>query len=277
MILNGRLKFVKQLKKLPKGEKCYNADMKIIIKDDDQIAGIRRSCRLASQTLDYLTPHIKEGVSTQEINDLAYQFIIDHNAKPAPLFYQGFPKSICTSLNEVVCHGIPSPKDVLKKGDILNVDVTTILDGFYGDTSRMFLIDPVADEARKLVVETKNAMMKAIGALSPGKYLNHCVGRVIENYVEQFGYASVRSLTGHGVGLEFHEDPAVFHFNLGFDDVLLKPGMILTVEPMINASDNYQVKTDPNDGWTVRTVDGALSAQWEHTVLITPDGYEILT
>jgi methionyl aminopeptidase len=251
--------------------------MKIIIKNDKQIAGIKRSCRLASQTLDYLTPFVKEGVSTQEINDLAHQFIIDHGAKPASLGYQGFPKSICTSLNDVVCHGIPSSKDVLKKGDILNVDVTTILDGFYGDNSRMFLIEPVAKEAKKLVTETKNATMKAISLLAPGKYLNHCVGRVIEDYVKQFGYDSVRSLTGHGVGLEFHEDPSVFHFNLGFKDVLLKPGMTLTVEPMINASGNYRVRTDPNDGWTVRTIDGSLSAQWEHTVLITAGGAEILT
>ncbi|MDD3531958.1 MAG: type I methionyl aminopeptidase [Candidatus Shapirobacteria bacterium] len=251
--------------------------MKIIIKNEEQIKGIKRSSQLASQTLDYLTPLIKEGVSTQEINDLAYQFIINHGARPAALGYMGFPKSICTSLNDVVCHGIPSSAVFFKKGDILNVDVTTILDGFYGDTSRMFLIEPVTDEARKLVVETKKAMLKAIDSLAPGKYLNHCVGRVIEDYVKQFGYASVRSLTGHGVGVEFHEDPSVFHFNLGFDDVLLEPGMILTVEPMINASDNYQVRTDPDDGWTVRTVDGALSAQWEHTVLITRKGAEILT
>ncbi|MGI6278600.1 MAG: type I methionyl aminopeptidase [Patescibacteria group bacterium] len=251
--------------------------MKVIIKNDKQIEGIRRSCRLASQTLDYLTPFVEEGVSTQKINDLAHQFIIDHGAKSASLGYQGFPKSVCTSLNEVVCHGIPSPEDILKKGDILNVDVTTILDGFYGDTSRMFLIEPVAKEAKKLVAETKKATMKAIEALSPGKYLNHCVGRVIEDYVKQFGYASVRSLTGHGVGLEFHEDPSVFHFNLGFEDVLLKPGMILTIEPMINASDNYRVRTDADDGWTVRTLDGALSAQWEHSVLITKNGAEILT
>jgi methionyl aminopeptidase len=251
--------------------------MKIIIKNEEQIEGIKRSCRLASQTLDYLTPFIKEGVSTQEINDLAHRFIIDHQAKPASLGYLGFPRSICTSLNDVVCHGIPSDKVVLKKGDIINVDVTTILDGFYGDTSRMFFVEPVADEAKKLVLKTKNAMMKAIDALAPGKYLNNCVGKVIEEYVRPLGYAPVRSLTGHGVGVEFHEDPSVFHFDLGFNDVLLKSGMVLTVEPMINASRNYRVKTDRDDGWTVRTADGVLSAQWEHTVLITPGGREILT
>lgn len=257
--------------------KCYYTGMGVIIKNEKQIEGIRRSCRLASQTLDYLAPFIKEGVSTQEINDLAHQFIIDHGAKPASLGYKGFPRSICTSLNEVVCHGIPSDKVVLKRGDIINVDVTTILDGFYGDTSRMFLIEPVSVEARKLVLETKNAMLKAIDALAPGKYLNTCVGRVIEGYVNQFGYAPVRSLTGHGVGVGFHEDPSVFYFDLGFDDVLLRPGMVLTVEPMINASRNFRVKTDPKDGWTVRTADGALSAQWEHTVLITKTGSKILT
>ncbi|MDD3679405.1 MAG: type I methionyl aminopeptidase [Candidatus Shapirobacteria bacterium] len=251
--------------------------MKVIIKNDEQIEGIRQSCRLASQTLDYLTPLIKEGINTQEINDLADKFITDHGAKSASLGYQGFPKSICTSLNDVVCHGIPSSKVVLKKGDIINVDVTTILDGFYGDTSRMFLIEPVTDEARKLVTETKNALMKAIEKLAPNQYLNHCVGRVIEDYVKNFGYASVQSLTGHGVGLEFHEDPSVFHFNLGFKDVLLKSGMIFTIEPMINQSNNFRIKIDSDDGWTVRTVDGALSAQWEHTVLITDKGAEILT
>lgn len=251
--------------------------MGVIIKNEKQIEGIKRSCRLASQTLDYLAPLIKEGVSTQEINDLAHHFIIGHGAKPASLGYHGFPKSICTSINDVVCHGIPSSGDILKKGDILNVDVTTILDGFYGDTSRMFLIEPVTDEARRLVMETKKAMLKAIDSLAPGKYLNTCVGKVIEDYVKQFGYSPVRSLTGHGVGVEFHEDPSVFHFDLGFNDVLLKPGMILTVEPMINASSSWQVKTDFEDSWTVRTADGALSAQWEHTVLITKTGREILT
>ena len=251
--------------------------MAVMIKNDKQIKGIRRSCRLASETLDYLTPFVKEGVSTEEINRLTHRFITDHQAKPAPLGYQGFPKSVCTSINDVVCHGIPSEKEILKEGDILNIDVTTILDGYYGDTSRMFLIGKVGKEARLLVERTYEAMMRAIKNLGPGKYLNDCVGRPIEEYLRPFGYASVRELCGHGVGIEFHEPPSVFFFDTGQRGPLLKPGMIFTVEPMVNASTSWKVKTDPDDGWTVRTVDGALSAQWEHTVLITAKGHEILT
>jgi len=251
--------------------------MVVMIKNDKQIAGIRRSCQLASETLDYLAPFAKEGVSTEEINQLAHRFIIKNGAQPAPLGYQGFPKSICTSVNDVVCHGIPSEKEILKNGDILNIDVTTILDGYYGDTSRMFLIGKVGKEARLLVERTYEAMMLAIKNLGPGKYLNDCVGRPIEEYLRPFGYASVRQLCGHGVGLQFHEPPSVFFFDTGKKGLPLKPGMIFTVEPMINASTSWRVETDPDDGWTVRTVDGALSAQWEHTVLITAKGHEILT
>ncbi|MBP8591458.1 type I methionyl aminopeptidase [Candidatus Shapirobacteria bacterium] len=249
----------------------------MIIKNEKQIKGIRRSCQLAAKTLDYLTPFIEEGVSTERINQLAHRFITSHHAQPAPLGYQGFPKSICTSLNDVVCHGIPSEKEILKSGDILNIDITTILNGYYGDTSRMFLVGEVKKEAKLLIRRTYKAMMLAIKNLGAGRYLNDCVGRPIEEYVRPFGYASVRELCGHGVGIEFHEPPSVFFYNTGQKGPLLKQGMIFTVEPMVNASTSWKVETDPNDGWTVRTVDGALSAQWEHTVLITANGYEILT
>jgi len=248
-----------------------------IIKTPEQIKGIKKSAQLASQTLDYITPYVKEGISTQELNNLVHQFIVDHHAQPAPLNYRGFPKSICTSINSVVCHGISSEKDILKKGDILNIDVTTILNGYYGDTSRMFLIEPVTKKARLLVQRTKNALDKSIAALKPGRFLNECVGKTIEKYIEPFGYSSVRTLTGHGVGLKFHEKPSVFHFDTGQNNIKLKPGMIFTIEPMINASLNYRVKTDPKDGWTIYTVDGALSAQWEHTILITATKGEILS
>ena len=251
--------------------------MAIKIKNEKQIKGIRQSCQLASQTLDYITPFVKEGISTEKINDLIHKFIIKHGARPAPLNYRGFPKSVCTSVNNVVCHGIPSSKQILRNGDILNIDVTTILNGYYGDTSRMFLIGNVSQEARLLVSRTKKAMLKAISKLAPGKYLNNCVGKTIEEYVKKFGYTPVRDLCGHGVGIKFHEEPDVYHFDIGYQDVLLKPGMIFTVEPMINASLSSQIIIDPHDGWTVRTKDGALSAQWEHTVLITPQGHEILT
>ena len=249
----------------------------IFIKNPTQIERVRKSAHLAAQTLDYLGSFIKEGVSTQKINDLAHQFIVDHGAYSATLNYQGYKKSICTSINDVVCHGVPSVKVVLKEGDIMNVDVAVIIDGFYGDTSRMFMIEPVSNEARQLVLETKNALSLAIKELAPDKYLNDCVGKIIEPYIKKFGYSSVRGLTGHGVGIEFHEDPSVFHFDLGFQDILLRPGMIFTIEPMINQSGDYRIKTDKQDGWTVRTTDGSLSAQWEHTVLITSTGYEILT
>jgi len=249
----------------------------MIIKNKKQIEGIRKSARLASQTLDYITPYVKAGINTQKLNDLIHQFIIDHHAQPAPLNYRGFPKSVCTSINNVVCHGIPSKKDILKKGDIINIDVTTILDGYYGDTSRMFLIEPVTKKARLLVQRTKKALDKSIKALKPGRYLNECVGRTIEEYIKPFGYSSVKTLTGHGTGLKFHEKPSIFHFDTGQNNIKLKPGMIFTIEPMINASANYHVKTDPGDGWTIYTVDGALSAQWEHTILISATKGEILT
>jgi len=251
--------------------------MAVIIKTKKQIEGIRKSCQLASQTLDYITPFVKEGISTEKINQLIHQFIIKHRAQPAPLNYKGFPKSVCTSLNDVVCHGIPSPKQILKSGDILNIDVTTILNGYYGDTSRMFIIGRVSKETKLLVRRTQKAMTMAIEKLAPGEYLNDCVGKTIESYVKKFGYSPVRDLCGHGVGIEFHEDPSVFFYDIKQKDILLKPGMVLTVEPMINASPSWQVTTDANDGWTIRTADGALSAQWEHTILITPKGHEILT
>jgi len=184
--------------------------MAAIIKTPTQIEGIKKSCRLASQTLDYITPFIKEGINTEKINQLIHQFILKNSARPAPLNYKGFPKSICTSLNNVVCHGIPSSKQILKSGDILNIDVTTILNGYYGDTSRMFTIGQVSKEAELLVKRTKKAMMMAIKKLAPNKYLNDCVGKIIEPYIKKFGYSSVRDLCGHGVGIKFHEDPSVF-------------------------------------------------------------------
>jgi len=251
--------------------------MAVIIKTKKQIEGIRKSCRLASQTLDYITPFVKEGISTEKINQLIHQYTINHHARPAPLNYRGFPKSVCTSLNNIICHGIPSKKQILKSGDILNIDVTTILNGFYGDTSRMFTIGQVPKKAKLLIERTRKAMMMAIKKLAPGKYLNDCVGKIIEPYVKKFGYSPVRDLCGHGVGIKFHEDPSVFFYDIKQKDVLLKPGMVLTIEPMINASPSWKVVTDINNGWTIRTADGALSAQWEHTVLITQKGYEILS
>lgn len=249
----------------------------VIIKTPAQIEGIRKSSKLAAQTLEYLSQFVKPGIDTETINKHGHQFIIEHHAVPAPLNYGGFPKSICTSINDVVCHGIPSKKEILKVGDIVNIDVTTILNGYYGDTSATYPVGVVSKEAQLLIERTKTALNMAIKSLKPGRMLNDCVGKVIEPYAKQYGYNVVRELGGHGVGVDFHEDPFVFHFDTTRFNIELKPGMIFTVEPMINASPNWRVTVDEHDGWTVRTIDGALSAQFEHTVLITSAGHEILT
>jgi len=249
----------------------------VLIKTPKQIEGISASCKLAAQTLNYLSDFVVPGVSTEKLNQLAHRYILDHHATPAPLNYSGFPKSICSSINDVVCHGIPSDKDILKEGDIVNLDITTILDGYYGDTSKTFPVGKISSEAQKLIDVTKKALDKSISSLKPGKYLNDCVGAVIEPFVKKYGYSVVKDLGGHGVGLKFHEDPFVFHFDTKRKDTLLKPGMIFTIEPMINASPHYQVKLNKKDGWTITTRDASLSAQFEHTVLITKDSYKILT
>lgn len=249
----------------------------ITIKTPAQIKGIRASCQLAAQTLRYTASFIKAGVTTEFLNQKAHQYILAHGAIPAPLHYNNYPKSICTSVNDIVCHGIPSSKHVLKNGDIINLDITTILHGFYGDTSATFPVGQISPQAQKLLEVTKKSLSLAIQKIKPGKYLNEVVGQTIENYVARFGYSPVRDLGGHGVGLKFHEDPFVFHFDHPGNHLLLKPGMIFTVEPMINASPNWQVFIDKKDGWTVFTEDNCLSAQFEHTVLITSKGCEVLT
>ena len=249
----------------------------IIIKNSEQIEGIRKSSKLAAITLNYLSKFVKPGISTEKLNELGHKFIVDHGAIPAPLNYSGFPKSICTSINNVVCHGIPSSNEILKEGDIVNVDVTTILDGYYGDVSASFPVGKINSEAQKLIDITKKCLNDSIKSLKPGKLLNDCVGKIIEPIAKKNGYSVVRELGGHGVGLSFHEDPFVFHFNTNQEKVILKEGMIFTIEPMINASPNYKITLDRNDSWTIRTFDGSLSAQFEHTILITKTSYEILT
>jgi len=249
----------------------------IIIKSQKQIEGIRESSKLAAQTLEYVSKFIKPGVNTEELNSVVHKYIVDHGAIPAPLNYNKFPKSICTSINNVVCHGIPSIHDILKEGDIINIDITTILNGCFGDTSATYPVGKISSEANQLIDKTQQSMMLAINSLKPGLKLNNCVGKNIENYLRPFGFVPVRDLGGHGVGVKFHEDPFVYHFATKQGDVTLKPGMTFTVEPMINASQNWHVTFDKSDGWTVRTQDGSLSAQFEHTVLITNTGYEILT
>lgn len=249
----------------------------IIIKTLKQIEGVKKSSKLAATTLNYLSQFIKPGISTEKLNQLGHQFIINNKAIPAPLNYNGFPKSICTSINNVVCHGIPSPNEILKEGDIINIDITTILDGYYGDVSASFPVGKISKDAQNLIDITKKALNDSIKCLKPGKLLNNCVGKVIEPIIKKNGYSVVRDLGGHGVGLSFHEDPFVYHFDTNEEKVILKEGMIFTIEPMINASSNHQITLDKNDNWTIRTLDGSLSAQFEHTILITKTGAEILT
>jgi len=249
----------------------------IIIKNAIQIEGIRKSSKLAAATLKYLSNFVKPGISTEKLNTIAHKYIIDHKAIPAPLNYSGFPKSICTSVNDVVCHGIPSPDKILQEGDIVNLDVTTILDGFYGDVSATFPVGEISESAQKLIDITKKSLDLSIESLKPGKILNDCVGKIIEPFVQKYGFSVVKSLGGHGVGIKFHEDPFVFHFDSSKESIILKPGMIFTIEPMINASPDYRVTLDQSDSWTIRTFDHSLSAQFEHTILITNNGYEILT
>ena len=249
----------------------------IIIKSQPQIDGIRKSSQLAVKILNETAKLIKPGISTLALNDFAHDLILKNNAIPAPLNYNGFPKSICTSINNVVCHGIPSKTEILKEGDLVNIDITTILDGYYGDVSASYGVGKISKENQQLLEVTKNALNMAIKSLAPGKILNNCVGKIIEPYVKKYGYSVVKELGGHGVGLNFHEEPFVYHFDVNEDDVVLKPGMIFTIEPMINASRDWRITLDTFDHWTIRTKDNSNSAQFEHTVLITNSGHEVLT
>jgi methionyl aminopeptidase len=236
--------------------------------------GMRRAGRLAAETLDYIVPHVRTGVSTGELDRLCEAFIRDHGAVPAPLGYKGFPKSICTSVNHVVCHGIPDDKKTLADGDILNIDVTVILDGWHGDTSRMFTVGSTGVKARKLIEVTYEAMMRGIRAVRPGATLGD-IGHAIQDYAEANRFSVVRDFCGHGLGRIFHEPPSVLHYGRAGEGLVLKEGMFFTVEPMINAG-RYEVKVLA-DGWTAVTRDKSLSAQFEHSVGVTKDGVEIFT
>ena len=228
---------------------------------------------LASKTLDMLTDEIKAGVSTNKIDKLGYEYIRDNGGYSAPLFYRGFPKSLCTSLNHVICHGIPSER-ILDEGDILNVDVTAIVDGFYGDTSRMYSIGKISVKAQNLIDATYESLMKSIKILKPGLKLGD-IGHEIQTYVEAKGFSVVRDFCGHGIGDNFHEPPNILHYGKKNTGAELRPGMTFTIEPMIN-SGKYEVKI-LDDGWTAVSKDKSLSAQFEHTVGIKDNGYEIFT
>jgi len=248
--------------------------MSVVIKTADEIDRMRVAGRLAAEVLEMIGPHVQPGVTTEELDRICHDYIVDQQqAIPAPLNYRGFPRSICTSVNHQVCHGIPGNKR-LKRGDIVNIDITVIKDGFHGDTSKMFFVGEPGVLARRLVGVAHEAMWLGIRQVRPGVHLGD-IGHVIQDHAESHNYSVVREYCGHGIGREFHEDPQVLHYGRPGEGVMLQPGMCFTIEPMINAG-KRQVKLLP-DGWTVVTRDRSLSAQWEHTILVTDDGHEVLT
>ena len=248
--------------------------MSVQIKTPEAIERMRVAGRLAADVLDMIGPHVQPGVTTDELDAICHDYITRvQKAVPAPLNYRGFPKSICTSVNHQVCHGIPGNKR-LKRGDIVNVDITVIKDGYHGDTSKMFFVGEPSVLARRLVNITQEAMFRGIRAVRPGATLGD-IGHAIQQFVESQGYSVVREYCGHGIGREFHEDPQVLHYGKPGEGLMLLPGMCFTIEPMVNAGKRF-IKLLP-DGWTVVTKDRSLSAQWEHTILVTEDGHEVLT
>ena len=247
-----------------------------LIKTPEQIEGIRRSGVINTGVLDLVEREIRPGMSTAEIDRLVYDYTVEHGAVPAPLNYEGFPKSVCTSVNEVVCHGIPSEDEILEEGDIINVDVSTILDGYFSDASRMFIVGgKTTPEKEKLVRVAKECLEIGAQAAKPWAFIGD-IGKAIARHANKNGYGVVRDLAGHGVGNAFHEDPEVNHYDTHKDGMLIVPGMVFTIEPMINMG-TWQVFIDEEDGWTVVTEDELPSAQWEHTFLVTESGLEILT
>lgn len=252
---------------------------KVILHGEEGFAGMRRAGALAAQVLDMIENEVVEGVATETLDKICHDFIRDHGAIPAPLGYKGFPKSTCISINHVVCHGIPGPKR-LHDGDILNIDITVILDGWHGDTSRMYGVGTLSIKAKNLMNVCYESLMKAIDVAKPGAKLDD-IGDVIQSYVEAHRFSVVRDFTGHGLGREFHTAPSVLHFrttdhhNASDSQLVLEPGMIFTIEPMINAG-HYATKI-LNDGWTAVTRDKSLSAQYEHSIGITKTGVEIFT
>lgn len=246
-----------------------------MIKTPEQIAKIKESAKINIEILDYVAAHIKAGITTEEIDQWVYDITTKHGAIPAPLNYEGFPKSVCTSINEEVCHGIPSSDVVLKEGDIINVDASTILDGYFSDSSRMFCIGNVSPEKQRLVDIAKESLQVGLKEVKPWGYLGD-MGQAINDFAKENGYSVVREIGGHGVGIEFHEDPWVSYVSHRGTEMIMAPGMMFTIEPMINMG-KAPIYTDKDNGWTVRTKDGLPSAQWEIQILITEDGYEIIS
>lgn len=261
--------------------------MGIVIHNGNDFDGMRKAGRVSAQILDELYSFVKVGISTEDINTFVHERTIQLGGIPAPLNYKGFPKSVCTSINDVVCHGIPKSTDILKDGDILNIDVTTIIDGYYGDTSRMYVVgDGFKDnnkyqEKKKLIEVTYKSMMKGINAAAKqGAYLTD-IGRVIQEYAEKNNFSVIKDFCGHGIGKKFHMEPTILHYvpekkYQKHYNMKIEPGMIFTIEPMINIG-SWECYVDDEDGWTARTIDGGLSAQFEHTIGITDKGVEIFT
>jgi methionyl aminopeptidase len=249
--------------------------MKVSIKSVDEIEKMRVAGKLAAEVLEMIGEHVKPGISTGELDRICHNYIVnEQKARPAPLNYKGFPKSICTSVNQVICHGIPSDKKILKNGDAINIDITVIKDGFHGDTSKMFYVGKPAVATERLVNITQECLYKAIKLVKPGARLGD-IGEIIQKHAESNYYSVVQEYCGHGIGRVFHEEPQVMHYGKAGTGLILKEGMTFTIEPMINQGKRH-CKLLPDD-WTVITKDRKLSAQWEHTLLVTPNGVDILT
>jgi len=256
-------------------EKGHQVPSHKIIKTHNQIEGMKASAAINIAVLDYVAEHIKAGMSTEEIDAIVYERTTAMGGIPAPLNYQGFPKSVCTSVNEQVCHGIPSKEEVLKEGDIVNIDCSTILNGYFSDSSRMFCIGEVSKEKKRLVEVTKECIQKGLEQVKPWGFMGD-MGQAVHNHAYANGYTVVREIGGHGIGLEFHEDPWVGYNSKQGTEMLLVPGMVFTIEPMVNMG-AVEIYIDDENEWTVYTQDGKPSAQWEVMVLVTEDGYEILS
>jgi methionyl aminopeptidase len=250
--------------------------MTIHIKTPEEIAKMRLAGRLAAEVLEMIEQYVKPGISTGELDRICHEFIVTvQDAIPAPLNYNGFPKSICTSINHVICHGIPNDSKTLKSGDIINIDITVIKDGYHGDTSKMFLVGKTPDHADRLVKITQECLYKAIDIVKPGVTLGD-IGHIIQKHGEMHNYSIVREYCGHGIGRVFHEEPQVLHYGKPKTGIEILEGMTFTIEPMLNAGTRY-TKLSKKDGWTVTTKDRRLSAQWEHTLAVTNNGCEVLT
>ena len=247
-----------------------------MIKNLEDIKGMKVAGKLAAQTLEMISEFVQPGISTEKLDKICHDYIVNEiKCTPAPLNYNGFPKSICTSINQVVCHGIPSEKRILKDKDIINIDVTVIKDGYHGDTSKMFMVGKAQPHAQRLVDITQECLYLGIEQVKPGARLGD-IGHAIQAHAEGNHYSVVREYCGHGIGKIFHEDPQVLHYGQPNTGMSLQEGMCITIEPMINLG-TYKTKLSKTDGWTVETADGRLSAQWEHTILVTQDSFEVLT